>query len=141
MDWIKRNLFPLLASGFIATYVWFAASHVIAHAQKPEPSISFSSTSNSTGAFKPNAHEIYLQMDGKLIAIFSDKGRLAVVEPAFWKMVESHCVAVLTEADAEKYSVIENNDQVPEVGNEGHYVKHTREQALKLRCTAEPEKK
>jgi len=77
-------------------------------------------------------------MDGKLIAIFSDKGRLAVVEPAFWKMVESNCVAVLTEKHTVHHKL---RAEPPSFDDRSEWDDVVPERTLKLRCTAEAGKK
>lgn len=61
-------------------------------------------------------------------------GPTFVAPPAFWRMVESHCVAVLAEAHIEKHPTILFDDRMPEMDNQGNYIVHVPEQTLKLRC-------
>lgn len=53
--------------------------------------------------------------------------------PEFLRMLEVHCVAVLTEAHVEKLPTIRLDDQMPEIVD-GYYIVHVPEKTAKLRC-------
>ena len=54
--------------------------------------------------------------------------------PEFWRMVENHCVAVLTEKHDEKIPTATFGGPMPEMDNQGNEIIHVPEQTLKLRC-------
>jgi hypothetical protein len=68
-----------------------------AHAQKPEPVkpvISLTAT-KPAGVYKMNTVDAF-SVGGTTIATLDSSGKLDIVEPVFWKMVEQHCVAVFS---------------------------------------------
>ena len=58
----------------------------------------------------------------------------AVVSQEFWREVEKHCVAVLTEKHVEKIPVATYGQPLPEVSKDGEEIIQVPEQTLKLRC-------
>jgi hypothetical protein len=56
-----------------------------------------------------------------------------IIAPEFWREIETHCVAVLTEAHVEERPVATYGDIPPEV-RDGKAIIHVPEQTLKLRC-------
>jgi hypothetical protein len=63
-------------------------------------------------------------------ALFNEK---LIISPEVWREIESHCVAVLTEAHVEERPVATYGDIAPEV-RDGKAIIHVPEQTLKLRC-------
>jgi hypothetical protein len=107
-------------------------------AQKPEPTVSLNTKTCATGAVMPNMHEIYLVKGGTRIATFDDKGNLTIIEPTFWKMVESHCVAVLTEKQDVQHDADNFQAVFPEQGwliHDKPWVEHIPEHSLRLKCS------
>jgi hypothetical protein len=95
-----------------------------------EPSFSFTAP-KEVGVYKMNTVDAFT-VGGTRIATLDSSGKLDIVEPVFWKMVQQHCVAVLNEAhivhhdrEAEGGATFDDrmkwDDQIPE-------------QTLKLRC-------
>lgn len=54
--------------------------------------------------------------------------------PYAWHLIETHCVAVLTEAHIEKRPLTSSGDPLFEIDGQGSQIVHVPEQTLKLRC-------
>jgi hypothetical protein len=120
-----------------------ATAKANAHDQKPEPvtspTISFSGAGTAeTGAYQASAHAIYLVKGGTKIAEFDAKGNLSITDSAFWQMIESHCVAVLTEKHTVHHKRTISGGEIPDDRME--WDEEIPEQTLRLKCSEEKAK-
>ena len=66
--------------------------------------------------------------------VYGSPSERVVISQEFWREVEKHCVAVLTEKHVEKRPVATYGQPLPEVSKDGEEIIHVPEQTLKLRC-------
>jgi len=134
MDWIKRNCDWLMQAIFclalIAALGWLTwATRLTAHAQKPEPGMRRDDPNLFKWSNSANFHEP--------LFILREKSGWEI-GPGLWQQIESHCVAVLTEKRTVHHKL---EPTPPSFDDRAEWDDVIPEQTLKLRCTAEQEKK
>lgn len=92
-----------------------------------------------TPGFQPMASGIFNGIDNPQVAAttetFDGPTWVDTSRPEFWKMVEAHCVAVLSEKRVEKIPTMSIGFEAPhEIDDQGNEIVHVPEVTLKLRC-------